>query len=145
MQDRVELIGQARVKVMTHQFRFRPVDHADGAFEPFITQRRRDIDVVSKSEKEIWNIDFVKKRFVTFRMCRTHIFALGRSVPVRRRRDCAVVSGEANRHSFLSKMFAHELAEIEFAALAHLCRARIAQVRIVRPDDDFRWRPLLLK
>src|SRR5512133_1749308 len=81
MQDRVELVGQARVKVMTHQFRFRPVDHTDGAFEPFITQRRCDIVVVSKSEKEVWNVDFVKKRFVTFPMRRTHILALSRSVP----------------------------------------------------------------
>ena len=47
MQDRVELIGQTRVKVMTDQFRFRPVNHADGALEPFTAQMRRKIDIVS--------------------------------------------------------------------------------------------------
>ena len=66
MQDRVELVGQTRVKVMTHQFRFRPVDHADGALEPFHSKMRRHIDIISEVEKEIGNIDFVEKRFVTF-------------------------------------------------------------------------------
>jgi hypothetical protein len=35
-------------------------------------------------------------------------------------------------------MFAHELPKIELAALTHLRRSRIAQVRIVRPNDDSR-------
>ena len=44
-------------------------------------------------------------------------------------------------HRFLSKTFAHELTKIQFAALAHLRRARVAEVRVVCPDDDLGRRP----
>ena len=44
----------------------------------------------------------------------------------------------------VAETFAHELAEIQFAALAHLRRARVAEVRVVRPDDDLGRRILLL-
>ena len=70
----------------------------------------------------------MKQRFVTFLMRGAHNFALGRPIPIGRRGDCAVVGGEPDGHRILSKMFAHELAEIEFTALAHLGRPRVAQV-----------------
>jgi len=50
---------------MTDQFRFRSIDHADGALEALSTQRRRNIGIVPEREKEIRNINFVKQRFVT--------------------------------------------------------------------------------
>jgi len=31
---------------------------------------------------------------------------------------------------------AHQLAQVEFAALAHFGRAGVAQMRVVRPHDD---------
>ena len=39
-------------------------------------------------------------------------------------------------------MASHHIAR-ELAALGHLCRAGVTQVRIVRPHDDFRRRPVV--
>src|SRR5512133_2593554 len=131
------------MKVMTDQFCVWSVNYTNRSLETFIAQRRRNINIFSQVEKEIWNINFMKERFVTFGMRRSHIFALGRCVPVRGRRNCAVVGSKSDGHRFLSKMFAYELAEIEFSSLAHLRRARVAEVRIVRPNDDLCRRPLV--
>ena len=45
MQNRVELVGQTRVKIVTDQFGFRPVNDADSALEPFTAQMRRKIAI----------------------------------------------------------------------------------------------------
>jgi len=131
MQNGVELIGQTRVKIVTDHLCFRPVNNADRALEPFVPQMRRNIDIVAQVQKEIRHIDppslaaassgaagVVKKRLITIDVSGTHILAFRRSVPIRRRGDRSVVSGEANGDGFFVERFAHELAEIEFAAIA---------------------------
>ena len=80
----------------------------------------------------------MKKIFVTARECGTNALSLGRVAPIRRSRNCAGVCREADGEGASSKMLARELPNIEFAALAHGSGASIAQVRIVRPDHNFR-------
>jgi hypothetical protein len=45
--------------------------------------------------------------------------------------------GEADQNSFASKSLANQLADVHFTIMTHLRRARVAEVRIVRPDDGF--------
>jgi hypothetical protein len=71
--------------------------------------------------------------------------ALGRPAPVGGGRDGAVVCREADQHGVLAVPLARELAEVQLSAPAHLRRPRVAQVRVVRPDDDLRARDLPLE
>ena len=66
------------------------------------------------------------------------ILALGRSVPVGGRRDGAVVRGKADQDGVAAVPLAHELADVQLAAPAHVRRARVAEVGVMRPDGDLR-------
>ena len=46
------------------------------------------------------------------------------------------MSRKAHEHRVVIVTLAHKLADVEFPALAHLRRARIAQMRIVRPENE---------
>jgi hypothetical protein len=47
-----------------------------------------------------------------------------------------VVGGESDQHGVVAVTLAHQLADVQFAACAaHFGGARVAQVRVVRPDD----------
>ena len=48
-----------------------------------------------------------------------------------------MMGAETDQHRFIAKTFAHELADVHFAVVAHLRRARVAEMRIVRPDNRF--------
>ena len=82
--------------------------------------------------------DIVEERLVASGQRRTHLFAFRRTVPVGRgghgsRRRC-----EADRSNILTVAFPHELSDVPFTAAVHLRGPRIAEVRVVLPDDDLR-------
>src|SRR5437868_5980723 len=64
--------------------------------------------------------------------------ALSHSSPVRGGSDRAVISGEPDEDGIGAIFLPRQLAYIQLAALAHLGRTCVSQVRIMRPDDDFR-------
>ena len=64
-----------------------------------------------------------------------------RAVPLSRRSDRAGERREPDENGIASVRFAHELPDVQLATLAHFGCARIAEMRIVRPDDDARFRP----
>ena len=57
-----------------------------------------------------------------------------------RRRDGAAVGREADQDRVAAVLLAHELADIPFALYAHMGRPGVAEVRVMRPDDDLRGR-----
>jgi hypothetical protein len=47
------------------------------------------------------------------------------------------IGGESDQQGIVGPdLFADQLADVPFAALAHPRRARVAQMRVVRPDHD---------
>ena len=64
-------------------------------------------------------------------------FALSRSSPVRRSSDRAVMRREADEDGLSAIFLAHQLTHIQLAALTHLRRPGVSQMRIMRPDDNF--------
>jgi hypothetical protein len=47
-----------------------------------------------------------------------------------------MVRGEADQHGIAAVALAYEPADVQLAALAHLRGSGVAEMRIVRPDDD---------
>ena len=137
MQDPIELLGQLSVKIMTDQFRIWPVNHADRALQSFLAQSCGQPAVVAQIQKEIRDVEFVKEALVTFRMCGADDFAFCGCVPFGCSGNRTIVSGETDRDRLSAKVFPDQLPEIQLTAPAHLGRARVTQMRIMRPDDDF--------
>ena len=52
-----------------------------------------------------------------------------------------MVRGEGDQGGLVAVPLTRELPEVQLAATAHLRRPRVAQVRVVRPDDDLRAPP----
>src|SRR5438477_13110817 len=80
----------------------------------------------------------MKRSFVTISQSRAHAFTFGRTVPIGSGSHRAGIGCEADEHGFRSITLAHQLADIEFAIVSHVSRARIAQVRVVLPDGHSR-------
>jgi hypothetical protein len=66
------------------------------------------------------------------------LLALCGFVPVVRGGYRAHVRGESDEHAIADVMLAHELAEVELAALPHLGRACATEMGVVHPGDDLR-------
>jgi hypothetical protein len=49
-----------------------------------------------------------------------------------------MMRAEADQHGFIAETLAHQLANVHFTVMTHLRRARVAEMRIVRPNDCFR-------
>src|SRR5438132_5040922 len=128
MNDRIELLRQTCLEIMTPALRFRPVNHTDGALEPPGPEQLGRIVSFAEIEPEARDTDVVEKFFVTAGERRTDAFALGNATPVRRCSYRPRICAEPNRKNFASVALAGQLAHIPFAALAHLGRARIAEM-----------------
>src|SRR3982074_2659820 len=76
--------------------------------------------------------------FVTVAKARADTLALSRPSPIGSRGNGAVVRGKADQNGVATIALAYELANVELAPLAHLRGPRVAQVRIVRPDNHLR-------
>ena len=101
----------------------------------------QDVDrviLLAQIDQKPGQADFVEKFFVTFGKGRPHAFSLGDLPPIRSRGHATLVGGETDEHGFIFKTLTNQLANIQLATLAHLGRARIPEVRIVRPNDCLR-------
>src|SRR5207249_4477877 len=114
------------------------VDDADRALQSFFAKQRRCVISVAQVQPETRDADAVKELLIAAAHAGADALALGRFAPIRRGGDRAGVSAEADRERIALKALAHKLADIQLAALAHLRRARVAEMRVVRPDDDLR-------
>src|SRR5687768_3320352 len=65
VQHRIELLGQARLEVVTGTLALRPIDDADGTLESCPRQLLRDLDVVEHAQQEARHPHLVEQRFVT--------------------------------------------------------------------------------
>src|SRR5438477_10667189 len=114
MNDRIELLWQTCLEIMTPALRFRPVNHTDGALESPGPKQLSRIVSFTEIEPEARDADVVEKFFVTAGERRTHAFALGGATPVRRGRYRPRICAEPNRKNFVSVALASELAHIPF-------------------------------
>src|SRR2546427_160598 len=89
-------------------------------------------------EQETGDFAVMERRFIATGKRRSDVLALGRCVPVGGGGDGAMVRGEADQDGVAAVPLAHELADVQLAAPAHVRRARVTEVRVMRPDDDLR-------
>jgi hypothetical protein len=80
----------------------------------------------------------MEQRLIAAGKRRPAALALGWRPSVGGGRDRAVMRGEADQHGVAAVPLAYELADVQLAALACLRCPRVAEMRIVRPDDRFR-------
>ena len=76
--------------------------------------------------------------FTTVGERRTYPLPFRWRIPIRCRRDCAIVGGEADQNGRRAEMLACQLADVELAAMSHLRRACVADMGIVCPHDNLR-------
>ena len=79
----------------------------------------------------------MEELFVTVAQTGPDAFAFRGLAPVRRRRHRPGISAEADVECAATEFLPHEPSEVQLTALTHLRRTSVAQVRVVRPDDDF--------
>ncbi len=78
----------------------------------------------------------MEELLVAFFEGRPHALPLDRRIPVGGGRDGAVVGAEADDQRLSRPALACQLAEVELAAAGEVGGACVAEVRVVRPDDD---------
>src|SRR5205085_6616834 len=127
MNDRIELLRQPGIKVMTEALRFRQVDHSNRALQP-TRQQIMPSRINPQIQQEIADAGLMKEFFVTGVKCRTHFLPLCFAAPLRCRSHRPGISCKSDRNGFLWMALAGKLSEIEFAPLTHFGGARVAQM-----------------
>src|SRR5690606_27987036 len=89
-----------------------------------------------KVKKETFPLELRENFFIAAGQWVADGFRFRRSVPVGCRRDFATTGGKSDAKRFISIFLGHQLANIDFATLTHFGSGRIAQMRIMRPDDN---------
>ena len=79
----------------------------------------------------------MKQFLVAAGQCGANTFAFGRRAPVRCSCHRPGIGGETNSERATAKAFSYQLADVKLATRVHLGGPGIAQMRIVRPDNDF--------
>src|SRR3989442_8493200 len=138
MQHEIELFRQARAEIVAHALRAGTIDDADGPLEPRRRQRARHLQIVTKRKQETGTPGVVEQAFVTPRKRRPYGLALGWIAPVGCRRHRTRVRRLTDQHGAHPATLAHELSDVQLAALPHFRRARVTQMRVVCPHDDVR-------
>src|SRR3982074_3310513 len=115
----------------------RTVDHTDRSLELGVTQGLRGITIAAAQEKT-GDVGLMEGRLVAAGGRRADALALRRRVPVGRGCYRTVVGAEAHLPCVAAMALAHELTDIEFATVSHFGGARVAQMRVMRPDDHLR-------
>src|SRR5439155_5900597 len=100
--------------------------------------KRRGGGIVAERKIKRGHPEIVEHRFVAAGDRRPHALSFSRTIPIRSRGDRAGESRETDEPRIVAVSLADELADIELTLLSHLRRARVAEVRVVFPDDDFR-------
>src|SRR5579883_1258124 len=136
----VELLWQRGANVMARKLRLRPVDHADHTLEPRREEALANAFVAPKVEQELRQPRFVTKTLVTIAMRGTDGFDLHLAVPMGRGGHLAAMRAEADQGDIVAPALTAELTETELAMdLAQIGVTRVADMRIMRPDDRLRF------
>ena len=96
----------------------------------------RPAAAAAERQHEVRDRGRVEKRLVAAGERRAHPLALHRRTPARRGADRAGEGREADQEGIVAVSLADELAEVELAAPRHLRPPGVADVGVVRPDDD---------
>src|SRR5437870_4944523 len=128
MDHGVELIGEARLEVMREPLRLGPVDHPDRTLEPSSVQPRGH-------EQQTGDARCMEELLPAALEGTADVLAFGGAPPVRCGGDGAGVRREADEERVAAVPFADELSDVELSRLSELSRARVTDVRVVRPDD----------
>src|SRR5215471_7570785 len=99
-------------------------------------QRAGKRDVTLEWQHETPKPCVVKQVFVAAWQRRPDGFTFGRAVPFRGGRYRSGMSGKRDVHRRRSVVLSKKLPDIKFARVAHVRRARVTQVRVVRPKDQ---------
>src|SRR5437764_10466233 len=97
MEHGIELLGQPCVEVVARALRPGAVDHADSPLQPWPAQALYRRTIIPQRQQEAWQPDVVEQLLVAALQRRAHLFALGRSSPVRGSRDRAPVRAETDQ------------------------------------------------
>ena len=97
---------------MALTLRLRPVDHADGPFEPGTAQPFGQRLTVIPDKQEPAELRAVEQVLIAARERRANAFALRRLSPIGRGRNGAVVCGKADQDRVAAIFLARELAHI---------------------------------
>src|SRR5207253_11415317 len=136
MHERIELAGETRVEVVTHALGPGQIDDADGPLQTRFAQSSRGLAEIPQGQEELRGTGAVEEAFVAPRQPGTDLLPLGRPYPLGARGHGPGVRAEADEPRLARVPFARKLSDVDLAGLAHLRRARVTHVRIVRPDDD---------
>ena len=139
----VELLRETRAGVMTEQLALGTVDDSNEAFELLLRESPPQDLIFRELEQEPILAAVVHQSLITIPAGGKHPLDLHWTVPLGGGRNRPRMSAKADQHSALPEMFAAKLADIElFANGAHLGVTRVADVRVVRPDDRLRPIPV---
>ena len=104
----------------------------------FRSQALRRRVTLTPGEQELRDCGVMEHLLIAAGKCRANALALGGPIPIGSGRDRAVVSGEADQYRLMAILLTRELTDIELAALAHLRRACVAEMRIMLPNRKLR-------
>ena len=118
---------------MTSSFTLGQVQHPDRAFETGCHECGCQLGIRAQRQKEARDLHVVEQPFITARQRGPHVLAMRWAVPLRCRRHGSRIRGRPHECRPHAVRLANQLADIQLAALAHLGRPRVAEMRVVRP------------
>src|SRR5207249_3889129 len=125
------------MKIMAQSFCFGTENHTNGALDPPLLQHT-NLTGASQIDPKTRQSGLVKQFLVTTSQRGPDVFAFCRRTPIRGCGHGTTIRAEADQYGFVAETFPHELADVHFTVMTHLCRARVSEMRIVRPNNCFR-------
>src|SRR5262245_51230083 len=117
MDDRVELLGKAGVKIMAPALGIRPIDHTNSPFEMLGLEFDGQLPIAANNQKKVGQTNSMKHPLITIFKGRADPFALRDAIPIRGGGDGARISCEADENTFVSVPLTHKLSDVQFSAL----------------------------
>src|SRR5918999_3269278 len=105
---------------MAYTLRIRTIDNADGALEPRLAQARCRRVPFMQDNHEARHFRVMKCQLIATWKRRTDILAFGQRPPIRGGRNRPVMRRGADQHRIAAIALAHELADVELTAPAHV-------------------------
>src|SRR4051812_26062388 len=136
VQDGIELHRQRRVEVVAHALRLRRIDDADRALETFASQRVDGTAATAQRQPEAFETCVMEQLLVTVIECRPNLLALCGTVPVGGGGYGSGVRRKPDEAHIVGMTLAHQLSNVDLTFAIDLGGARVAKMRVVRPDHD---------
>src|SRR5207253_7085153 len=107
MDDGIELLREARMKVMAPALSVWPINDSDGPFEMRGLQLGYQIAMATNNQQESGNVNIVKHQLITIVHAGTDLFPLRNAAPIGCGGDGAGVGSEANENAFAPMPLTH--------------------------------------